>query len=192
MKWSEIDADWWYLPGNRTKNGRAHRVWLSATVQGIIARRRTIRPATCEYVFPSIRNGSEQKRAAEPTLKYAPVTTIRKAVDRLTERAEIAAWVPHDLRRTCKTGLSELGVPPDVKDRVLNHIAARNVMDDHYDKYAYQAERRAALDRWEKWLLATLRKERVSFGSWETEVQRIKDELHAVDAPNVVPFARRG
>ena len=33
MEWSEIDGDWWTIPGEKTKNGPAHRVPLTAPAQ---------------------------------------------------------------------------------------------------------------------------------------------------------------
>ncbi len=33
------------------------------------------------------------------------------------------AWRLHDLRRTCATGMSELGVAPHVVESALNHVS---------------------------------------------------------------------
>ena len=35
--------------------------------------------------------------------------------------AEIEAFILHDLRRTAASGMAQLGIPPHVVDRILNH-----------------------------------------------------------------------
>jgi len=57
-----------------------------------------------------------------------------------------AKWTPHDLRRTIRTGLGALGVLPHVAEAVLNHLPAKFI--GTYDRNAYTAEKRAALDLW--------------------------------------------
>src|SRR5438128_2187676 len=41
MPWPEIDLEgrWWTIPADRSKNGKAHRVWLSDPVMRILKRR---------------------------------------------------------------------------------------------------------------------------------------------------------
>ena len=57
-----------------------------------------------------------------------------------------APFTLHDLRRTCRTGLSRVGVRPDIAERVLNHSPGRLVAT--YDVHEHLEERRAALERW--------------------------------------------
>jgi len=49
----------------------------------------------------------------------------------------------HDLRRTMRTKLGELGVAPHIAERCLNHTRL-----DAYDKGDYLAQRREALEAW--------------------------------------------
>jgi integrase len=58
----------------------------------------------------------------------------------------IKAWTPHDLRRTCRTGLAQLKIPPHIAERVLNH--AQDRMPGTYDTHDYLDEKREALDQW--------------------------------------------
>jgi integrase len=60
--------------------------------------------------------------------------------------AGMTHWRTHDLRRTCRTGLSMLGVKPHVAELVIGHALPRIVAV--YDRYGYLAEKRDALDRW--------------------------------------------
>jgi len=66
------------------------------------------------------------------------------------ERLGIAPFTLHDLRRTCRTGLSRLGVPPHIAERVLNHAQER--IAGTYDRFEYLAEKREALEKWARHL----------------------------------------
>jgi hypothetical protein len=52
-------------------------------------------------------------------------------------------WVMHDLRRTCTTGMAQLGIPPHIADKVLNHQSGviRGVATV-YNKFDYQGRAR--------------------------------------------------
>ncbi len=56
-------------------------------------------------------------------------------------------WRTHDLRRTARTGLAELGVPEIIAEKVLNH-APRNVLAKIYNRHEYADEKREALEKW--------------------------------------------
>ena len=53
---------------------------------------------------------------------------------------------PHDLRRTMRTHLGKLRIPPHITERCLNHSLGRIVQI--YDLGDYIDERREALERW--------------------------------------------
>lgn len=61
-------------------------------------------------------------------------------------RLEMDTFTPHDLRRTCRTHLSKLRVPPHVAERCLNH--SLGAIQDVYDTHDYLDERREAMQRW--------------------------------------------
>ena len=61
----------------------------------------------------------------------------------------IASWRIHDLRRTCATGMAELGIAPHIVEACLNHISgAKAGVAGTYNRAAYAAEKKAALARW--------------------------------------------
>ena len=60
-------------------------------------------------------------------------------------------WRFHDLRRTFKTGLAELGISSDIRDALVNH--APQGVGAHYDHGEYTAPKRAAMLRWEEHLM---------------------------------------
>ena len=45
--------------------------------------------------------------------------------------------------------MAQLGVPKEIRDRVLNHVTAlRDPESKHYNVYEFAAEKRDALNRW--------------------------------------------
>jgi len=58
-------------------------------------------------------------------------------------------WVFHDFRRTVTTNLAKMGIPPQVADKVLNHVQGTiKGVAAVYNRHGYLDERRAALDAW--------------------------------------------
>ena len=92
-----------------------------------------------EFVFPGERSTSH----------IAP-RSVSKAMERTREKLSIQDITMHDLRRTAGTYMSRLGVPKDVRERILNHGGNRkgNMTDGVYNLYDYDAEKRAALELW--------------------------------------------
>ncbi len=70
--------------------------------------------------------------------------------------ASIAPWTFHDIRRTGVTCLAEMGFPPHVCDRLLNHVAgaALGMLPAVYQKAEFASERKAALEAWSEYVLA--------------------------------------
>ena len=150
-RWADIDVDkrTWTIPAEVSKNGHVHVVPLNDLALEIIAaakverdkrRKPSRRKAASEYVFPSRVGGGpiQYLGNADHALKTAGCT-----------------WQGHDLRRTAATTMGELGVTRFVQDRVLNHIDAS--IGGTYDRYEYLAEKRDALERWERRLRELLK-----------------------------------
>jgi integrase len=58
-------------------------------------------------------------------------------------------WTPHDLRRTMRTGLElPASVRPDIAEMVIGH-GKRGIVAV-YDRHEFDAERRAALEAWDR------------------------------------------
>jgi integrase len=126
----DIDAKMLRIAGARTKNNRAHDVPLSeaalAIVEGIGEREGR------DLVFGSGEGG------------YSGWSHSKEVLDAAAKLKE--PWTLHDLRRTVRTGMGKLGVPPHVAEAVLNHLPAKLIRT--YDRHSYEVEKRAALDRW--------------------------------------------
>jgi integrase len=58
----------------------------------------------------------------------------------------IAAFTPHDLRRTAASFMTKLGVPRLHVEKVLNHSTGD--IAEVYDRHDYLPEKRVALERW--------------------------------------------
>jgi integrase len=154
MTWDELTEDLatWTLPGERTKNGTAHTVPLSAPLRGIIQTfQRDERHDPSQkhgLVFPGavgtpFAGWSKAKNALDKAIIYARAGATKKAA------APLIQWSVHDLRRTVATGLQRLGVRLEVTEAVLNHISgSRAGIAGVYQRHDWAAEKRAALDAW--------------------------------------------
>jgi integrase len=139
MRWDELSSDgWWELPETRTKNGLPHRVYLTKGVRDILDHRladqRRGKYADSEWVFRS------------PKRPTQAISHITKAIIRLRARTEFD-FRPHDLRRTAASLAAKAGVPELTIPKVLGHIPT-GVTRKHYNLYAYDAEKRTALELW--------------------------------------------
>jgi integrase len=148
LRWSELKDDVIVLPPERTKNHREQVVPLSEPARAIIK--------------------AQPRRSADGELRDlifgfgdGPFSGWGKAKDALEKRiAEKAGqplphWTPHDLRRSFATHASGLGIQPHIIEVILNHVSGfRAGVAGVYNRHAYDAEKRTALDRWAEHLLA--------------------------------------
>ena len=135
MAWSELDLDagLWRLPAERTKSGRPFELPLSAPVLETL---RTL-PRIGPMVF-----AFDGKRPM----------TVHQLIERVRRDAGLPDVRLHDLRRTLRTGLAELGVSFEVAERVLNH--AMPGLQAVYNRHSYAAEKRTALVLWAEHVLS--------------------------------------
>jgi integrase len=76
---------------------------------------------------------------------YSYYTMALKA--RIAENeGALPEWRLHDLRRTFRSGLARLGVPPHVAELCVNHI--KGGVEAIYNKYRYEREIKSALAMW--------------------------------------------
>jgi integrase len=128
MLWSEIDVEnrVWEVPAKRSKNGKGHTVHLSALAMAQLSALARVG----DRVFSGMTSFSRAKAKIDAAM------------------GPIEPWVTHDLRRTATTLMAQIGVPPHVADKVLNHQSGtiRGVAAT-YNRFEYLAERNAALER---------------------------------------------
>ena len=144
-RWSDIDfkARTWTIPDEHAKSGRGHVVPLSHwAMEEFRALQREAEAS--QWVLPAV----DRKTHLDPKLLTRGAA---KCLKRFKERG-VAPFTLHDLRRTCRTGLSALKVEPHIAERVLNHAQER--IAGTYDRHAYLNEKREALEKWARHLEA--------------------------------------
>ena len=71
------------------------------------------------------------------------------------DRIDVQYFSVHDLRRSATTGMTRIGIPLFMAEKVLNHVAP-GVAGKVYDKYNYLKEKKNALSRWGRKLEAVI------------------------------------
>jgi integrase len=131
----------WTIPDVHAKAGKGHILPLPDWAIDELQKLKVMADGS-RYVLPN----ADKSAPADP--KY-----ITRSVARCLKRFKkhgVAAFTPHDLRRTGRTGLARLGVKLDIAERVLNH--ARERMQATYDVHEYFDEKREALESWANYL----------------------------------------
>jgi integrase len=146
MLWSEIDSEGavWAIAAERTKNGLAHDVPLSAPALAVLSRleRREGR----DLVFGAGVGAFQGWSNAKTALDGRASASLRRT---------IAPWRLHDIRRTVATRVAGLGVLPHVLEAVLNHISGHKAgVAGVYNRASYAIEKRAALALWGDYVTA--------------------------------------
>jgi integrase len=160
MHTSELDGHWWTIPAERSKNKKAHRVYLTNTALELIGNI----PAD-GFIFPSPTNKARPmgrltiSQAVGRNLSWPVLVNGKPVFDKhgkpVTENLiGIADFVPHDLRRTCATFMSGLGFHDEVIDAVLNHTKQGIIRT--YNLNRYDKEKQQALETWERKLLSII------------------------------------
>jgi integrase len=130
--------------GARATNGKAHEVGLSDFAVDILAGRLPDRKSVDGFIFPSVR----------PNKVNAGGKTAISGFSRAKEKLDAAMgleepFILHDLRRTATTHIAEIGVPPHVVDKLLNHRSGTiKGVTAVYNRHEYKKEQREALQRW--------------------------------------------
>ena len=131
--WDEIDMGrrTWKLSSVRTKNAKAHEIYLSDQAVAVLCRV----DKTGTLIFS--RSG---------TVPFQDFSLAKRELDQLSG---IVGWRLHDLRRTCVSGMARLGVAPHVADKVLNHQGGTiSGVAAVYQRHDFLAERKKALEMW--------------------------------------------
>lgn len=176
MHSNEINGDWWTIPVERSKNGKANRVPLTPLTKEIIAEQiqeiKMLRELPTDvdykgYVFPC-----PIKRKAQSIAEQALIVAVARNLayplsdengnplyrkdgkPATVNRIGIEKFTPHDLRRTASTFMAEQGEMDEVIDAILNH--AKQGVIKVYNQYRYDREKQMALETWERRLNSIL------------------------------------
>jgi integrase len=123
MRWAELDLDnaLWIIPGERTKNGRTHRVALSTPAISLLDR-------VAIGAIKAQRGFKDSDLVFSTTGATAPsgFSKAKRALDaamKIIIGGRSEEWRVHDVRRTCATGMEDLGIPTRIVETALNHVS---------------------------------------------------------------------
>lgn len=177
MRWKDINdsSEFWTIPKEFVKNDSGHRVYLNEMAREILAvvskeqerREQTEKDKGAVWVFPESEMGDYKhvaRRLAQPTRANIVVDGQNAKRDSIVldrqrpkKKQRLTAEVRgHDLRRTAASLMASGGVPRFVISRILNHSEEKDITGV-YDRYSYDAEKRAAMKFWERQLTAVLK-----------------------------------
>lgn len=171
---SEIDGNWWTIPSERAKNGKAHRVYLTDLALELLGEQTVFDTETGEtvpkgFIFPSPRveiDPVTEKAISKPIDAHAlPVAVRRNLAWPITDKngkplfgkdgkpatenkLGVAQFTPHDLRRTAATFMAQVGYMDEVIDAVLNH--SKQGVIKVYNLHKYDREKQIALEAWSR------------------------------------------
>jgi integrase len=154
LRWQDIapKSHFWTIPAEFVKNAQGHRVYLGTTARKLLDA--VPRDERAVWVFPKSIMGDYKhvgRRLAQRT--RANIVAELKATGKARDKADIRG---HDLRRTAATLMASGGVPRFVISRILNHSEEKDITSV-YDRYSYDAEKKAAMAFWDRQLTAILK-----------------------------------
>ena len=142
------------FPPHITKNGEEHTIPLTRTTASILSLLHSAGPATPHKSSPSDRIPSPNSNLLFPSPKTGKVLIgFQKMKRKLDKRSGIKGWTLHDQRRTWSTKSAELGTPPHVIEKCLNHLTGSiSPLARRYNQHQYLAEAKEAFERYEAYI----------------------------------------
>jgi integrase len=142
-RWREFDlnkvgAEVWKLPGARVKGGDLRIIPLPALAVQMI--RDLPRFAGGDLLFAA--SGGRKHFTSYSRLK----TQLDEKITKLNNGDPLEQWGLHDLRRTMRTALSALSIPPLVAELMIGHKQQGIVAV--YDLHRYATEQREGFELW--------------------------------------------
>ena len=161
----KVVGAWWTIPAERSKNKKAHRVFLTDTALDLIGSLKKIDKDTGKevdkgFIFPCTNLKKVQpmgrlsisqavwRNLASPVLVNGKPVFDKKGEPVTENKLGVADFTPHDLRRTAATFISQLGFMDEVIDAVLNHTKQGIIRT--YNLNRYDKEKQLALESWER------------------------------------------
>lgn len=144
---SWIQKDQITLPPSVTKNGRESTIPIGVLTVSTLKQFANSISSTSEptLLFPA--RGTNDK----------PSSGWSKSKLALDKLSGVKDWTLHDLRRTFSTRLAELGTPPHIIERLLNHVSGTiSGVSAIYNRHHFMPEMREAIEKFETHLLRLL------------------------------------
>jgi integrase len=138
--WKEFDFEnqTWQLSEERTKTGSRITIPLPSKCIEWLDTLKVLSFGS-EFVFPNRRASIRNAHMSHDTLNAA----LNKQFN--LGNLAVEHFTIHDLRRTCRSLLSQIGVPSHIAERCVNHKIKG--VEGIYDRYDYFDERKEALNK---------------------------------------------
>jgi integrase len=144
MRWADLDRreGWWNIPADLTKTKRPYRVPLTRPMLDIVGEMEAL-SLDPVWVFPRAEGNGP-----------VPETNVTRPFRRLIKDTGIAHFMPHDLLHTATSHMTAMGISQFDVGKVRHHTSRDSkTSTSRYDHYAYDREKRRALDLWNARLL---------------------------------------
>jgi integrase len=134
LQWTEVNLDTGIMtiPGSRTKTGRELVLGLPPAALEILKSLKAEKREGFHFVF-----------GTRPDKGFSAWSIAKLQLD---AKVPLPHWTLHDLRRTMRSGLGRLKVPPHVAELAIGHV--KKGLIGTYDKHKYQDEIAEALRKW--------------------------------------------
>ena len=143
LTWDDIDWQGmtFKIDAARYKTGRAMTIPMTPLVAQILRG------------LEKTRGGGKYVMSGRGRKPFSTFSAMKEEIEQniITPMPD-GGWCWHDLRRTLRSGLSRLGVRPDIGERVIGHTVG-NTISRTYDRFDYMQEKRDALLKWEAHLI---------------------------------------
>ncbi len=126
----------WRVPAENSKTRQPFVRGLSVDAAKLIEEAMSLYPNISQLFPPAIVQGDRPMSAG----------VLLNMAEQLRNEMGVHDWAMHDLRRTAKTKMSELGIEPHVSEKVLGHKLGGVLAV--YDQHSYLKEQQNALDIW--------------------------------------------
>ncbi|MFS7190998.1 tyrosine-type recombinase/integrase [Serratia proteamaculans] len=126
----------WRVPAENSKTRQPFVRGLSENAVKLIKEAMSLYPNISQLFPPAIVQGDRPMSAG----------VLLNMAEQLRNEMGVHDWAMHDLRRTAKTKMSELGIEPHVSEKVLGHKLGGVLAV--YDQHSYLKEQQNALDKW--------------------------------------------
>lgn len=160
-EWSEFDLKEkvWAIPmarrkiRSKAKHSEPHLVPLTELSLNLLEQLRKL-SGDCKYLFPH--HSNDKKKSAHKN-KPRGADALNQAIKRFcipygnSKREPFKPFTGRDMRRTWKSLAGHVGLSKEIRDRIQGH-AFGDVASQHYDRYDYWPEKRAAMEKWCQWL----------------------------------------
>jgi len=151
VNWIDVDLrrQYFHLYEDNTKTKKSLAVPIPDDVLPLFHRLKELSKSS-DYVFPA-RKRSTRGYISDDTVNHTLADLFGKVISKRTPsenvlgQAGVTEFVVHDLRRTCRTLMAELGIREEVAEKCLNHNSSNIVRI--YNRYEYKKERKEAHEK---------------------------------------------